>query len=230
MTRSIQDVSQGVEELVEQAENISKIGENTYHEIEKTTSRINQGNELVTTVVNKMDHLQESISKIGKISDKIMKITDQTNLLALNAAIEAARAGEHGKGFTVVAEEIVSLADESKEAIQEVQNIVQEVKKSALETVEVMVAQEEEDNIVSIFNDINRLSKQVLYKMKQVREAAENQVASTEEVSASSQQISASSQEVTAQPEDTLTLVRKMDDIINDVINANKDLIKRTAK
>ncbi len=68
------------------------------------------------------------VEQINVLSDSIMKITDQTNLLALNAAIEAARAGESGRGFTVVAEEIRKLAEQSKNTVVEIQSIAEKVK------------------------------------------------------------------------------------------------------
>ncbi|MEW9122435.1 MAG: methyl-accepting chemotaxis protein [Thermotaleaceae bacterium] len=69
----------------------------------------------------------EKIQKIKVLSDSILQITSQTNLLALNAAIEAARAGEAGKGFAVVAEEIRKLAENSKEAANEIQHVTEDV-------------------------------------------------------------------------------------------------------
>jgi len=69
----------------------------------------------------------KTVDKIMALSDTILQITAQTNLLALNAAIEAARAGEAGKGFSVVANEIKKLAEDSKSAANEIQNITKTV-------------------------------------------------------------------------------------------------------
>ena len=68
------------------------------------------------------------IDKVGVMADTIASIADQTNLLALNAAIEAARAGEQGKGFSVVADEVRKLAEESSNAVLEIQKTIESVK------------------------------------------------------------------------------------------------------
>jgi Methyl-accepting chemotaxis protein len=68
------------------------------------------------------------VEEIKIMSDTIKGIADQTNLLALNASIEASRAGEQGKGFSVVAEEVRKLAEQSTEAISNVENLVVQVR------------------------------------------------------------------------------------------------------
>ena len=70
------------------------------------------------------------VDQIGVLADSILNITAQTTLLALNASIEAARAGEAGKGFAVVAEEIRVLAEQSKDAVANIQAVTENVNKA----------------------------------------------------------------------------------------------------
>lgn len=69
----------------------------------------------------------KAVEKINELTNTIMQISSQTGLLALNASIEAARAGEAGRGFSVVATEIGSLADQTSNAIVDISAIVKEV-------------------------------------------------------------------------------------------------------
>lgn len=84
-----------------------------------------QGGELVTQVVNSMEGIKTSSSRIVDIIAVINGIAFQTNILALNAAVEAARAGEQGRGFAVVAGEVRSLAQRSAEAAREIKTLIE---------------------------------------------------------------------------------------------------------
>lgn len=82
--------------------------------------------EVSSTISELNNHTKDIVTILNKIND----ITEQTNLLALNASIEAARAGEAGRGFSVVANEIRKLAEESQSASLEIKKIIDSVNKS----------------------------------------------------------------------------------------------------
>lgn len=114
--------------------------------IEEVVSAMTQISEASKGVVHLVNDLDASSQKIGNIITMISAISDQTNLLALNASIEAARAGEAGRGFTVVANEIKKLADESKEASRQISELVidnqskSSIVVSSVENVETVIA------------------------------------------------------------------------------------------
>lgn len=82
----------------------------------------------VTTEVSQK--LSEAVEQVGSTLSLINEISESTNLLALNASIEAARAGEAGKGFAVVAQEVGSLANSTRQSLEEVETVIESVQKN----------------------------------------------------------------------------------------------------
>lgn len=93
---------------------------NSYTHVNKSSENIQTTLSKFNEVKNKGVDLENKASDITKIVQIVSAIAEQTNLLALNASIEAARAGEQGKGFAVVADSIRSLAEQSKDAVSEI--------------------------------------------------------------------------------------------------------------
>lgn len=85
----------------------------------------------VESIAQNILDLSEKNMQIGEIVQSVNAIAEQSNLLAVNASIEAAKAGDHGKGFSVVASEVKALAQQSKEATDQIRSILGEIQKSS---------------------------------------------------------------------------------------------------
>ena len=106
---------------------ISTIDENL-HDLSSSLRIMDDISDNINTTFESAKELEEKSSQVDDILNLIGDISEQTNLLALNASIEAARAGEYGKGFAVVAEEIRKLAEGTKNSLNQVSDIVGELK------------------------------------------------------------------------------------------------------
>lgn len=179
--------SEVVGELKGQAENVAAASNVTVEMIKRLTAKVSEVQNFVGTILN---------------------ISNQTNLLALNASIEAARAGEAGKGFAVVAEEIRQLSEQTKEASNNITNIIAELNedtKQANESIENSVASvlrqneliedtrekfekvDEEVRALAVeINNTERLMKEILNSTGVITDNISQLSAASEEVAASS--------------------------------------------
>lgn len=103
--------------------------------LDKLLTQTGSTENMVRSLVTRVDALKESTSSVMKVLDVMQNITKQTNILSLNATIEAARAGAAGQGFMVVASEIRQLASRSRESIDMVGEITDNIQSEMEETV-----------------------------------------------------------------------------------------------
>ena len=134
---SSEEMAAASEEIEKAVKSIAKSSEAGAKTAKETAGRAKDTHDGVTEAMNKSREVFERtkailekamkeakvVDEIQILSETILKITEQTNLLALNAAIEAARAGDAGRGFSVVADEIRKLAEQSKMAASEIQKV-----------------------------------------------------------------------------------------------------------
>lgn len=123
----VENVTKKASEAAEQSGDIMERAGKQHENSEKS------GKEAVSLYQQTRGELERAITDsqrvrdIDTLTEEILSISSQTNLLALNASIEAARAGEAGKGFAVVADEIRELADHSKEAVDKIRQVTEDV-------------------------------------------------------------------------------------------------------
>ncbi len=161
-------------------------------------------------IVDDIMDLSNDMKEIKKIVKMIVQIADQTNLLSLNAAIEAARAGEAGRGFAVVADEVKKLADQSKVASININDIITRILQKTELTVntatnasEIVNQQMEAVHMAdNAFNTILTAMEGISNQIESMKEAVETMISSKDSALSSIENISAVSQESAATAEE----------------------------
>lgn len=126
--------------------------------------------------IGAMADIKAGSAKISDIIQNIENIAEQTNLLSLNAAIEAARAGEAGRGFSIVAEEVRSLAEESAKAAQNTEILITK----SMETVEngTVIVNETARSLTQVVNNTSEINDII----EEIADAAREQAAAIEQI------------------------------------------------
>ncbi len=191
-TQALYYVNEGVQSITKTGEQMAQI-----HQTVEETGLI-------------ISELGEKSATIGTIVETIKMISDQTNLLALNAAIESARAGEHGRGFSVVAEEVRKLAEQSTQSSAQIEQIIGDIKKNVERAITSMTAEKEvvlsgSQVIEETQSALNRIMESTQIVNRQIKEVSlfgHNIANNSHQISHEIEQVAAITQETTAQAEE----------------------------
>lgn len=121
--------SQKAKSVAEGSQKASAIAQSGQKAIDEVIASMHRVQEQMESIADNVVQLAEKSQAIGEIIVTVNDISEQSNILAVNASIEAAKAGEQGKGFGVVAQEIRTLAEQSKEATGQVRTILTDIQR-----------------------------------------------------------------------------------------------------
>jgi methyl-accepting chemotaxis protein len=221
----VQEISISAKEIVDTLINITDKMNETSEFTEESINAAQQGINATSSIKNKMAGIRDSVTNaaeqiesLKEYSDKVVNMTglinsiaQQTNMLALNASIEAARAGEHGRGFSVVADEVGKLSNQTTQVSNQISEVVDTLQKEILSIANLMKQETrrveegyiEVENTITDLNKINDSLRASVDKVKQMGEAVNNVSANGEEVAAGIEEISQFSSEIYAQMEES---------------------------
>jgi len=240
---SIEQAGNITSALAETAQAVSTDCRSTMEDIEHTERFSSQGNTIISASVDEVNQLNESLAESSKamellehesgnitnILDVIRGIAEQTNLLALNAAIEAARAGEQGRGFAVVADEVRTLAQRSRESTEEIDSVLnnlieqtQSVSQKMTSCVERSKQSiEKTEKAHQSFDEIRSSVNQIKAKVAHIADAADEQYHSSDSINQNISGINSSANGIANTADsladgsnDLLTLSKELNDLV----------------
>ncbi|OUM87198.1 MAG: hypothetical protein BAA01_08995 [Bacillus thermozeamaize] len=238
------DSAKALDEMAQGVQRIAEVSAIAYDASVATEEAAEQGNESLQQVIAQMNAIHatmrdlhdkilllgERSQEIGKIVQVMTEIAAQTNLLALNASIEAARAGEGGRGFTVVANEIRHLAEQSRVSAGEITQLIEQIQAQTAQTV--AATGEGMKNVASgvivvqqageAFQQIWQAARRVVDQVQEASATAEEMSASSEELAAAIDEVAASAksaseniQQVAASAEEQMAATEEVTDAAN---------------
>ena len=197
--------------------------------VAKTLGAINDLGGQIELAATTIEALERESEKIGIVIDVIGGIAEQTNLLALNAAIEAARAGDQGRGFSVVADEVRTLANRTRESTGEILAMIECLQSQARQAAAAMQQSREMagetaesgettgislEHIVESVNRIQQVNQQIAGAAAEQRSAAEEISRSIERINSEGEDIVAESEEMSESARSLFSVSERLDGLV----------------
>lgn len=169
MSQNVSDSSSSIEQMLKNISSINKIIDTNFVIVNDLENATNIGRTNLHEVTNLVGDIEKESKQLVEMSKVIGQISSQTNLLAMNAAIEAAHAGDFGAGFSVVADEIRKLAEDSGRQAKQIGEVLKAIKQM------VDSAYSKAGTVQTEFDSVVNLAGQVKDQELQVKNAMDEQ-------------------------------------------------------
>ncbi|MFT9498195.1 methyl-accepting chemotaxis protein, partial [Anaerosolibacter sp.] len=206
------------------------------HDVHQVVDHLHDTMKDITDTSQEVVVLSDKMNNIRSILTSISSISRQTNLLALNASIEAARAGEYGRGFTVVAEEIRSLADQSARNTQEIEKIINDLinftnmslSKLDHSTKTASASLHETKKITQIFGDVNDVFSAIVNNINDIKNLTDQVSSHSSSTSKKSEDIKNYSQSISAKTQQFVSSIQQFANNLGEIGKKTSSSLNRS--
>lgn len=199
--------------------------------IQTAVEEIHQLNETTRLMADSINELYQMSDNVSSIAGMITEISSQTHLLALNAAIEAARAGENGRGFTVVADEVKKLAEQSERSSHEIQSLIDTVQTKTSDAAEMVeLGLKQLDRGIKVLQKAGQAFSNIVNSAGVVAKQNQEISTATQEISAGIEEIASSFQTVSSIADETVKNVQHIMEASHSQVNRTEDISETSSK
>ncbi len=231
---NVQEANENGQQINQASSGILEMTDKGSQLMASSTKKMIEIDHIVKDSVQKVKDLDSQSQEIFKLVVVIKEVADQTNLLALNAAIEAARAGEHGRGFSVVAEEVRKLAEQTASSVTDITRIVNNIQNGFNVVTESLQdgykeVEQGTSQITTTGETFKEISSSVTGMVENIKIVSAKLLdisTNSQEMNSSIQEIAATAEESAAGVEQTAASVQQTTSSMEEVARSSVDLAK----
>lgn len=216
-TKELQDASHAMGHIADlarscnvEAENAIRTTNTAMETVDRSSEGMNNIRETIHKAEKRIKRLGERSQEISRAVNLINSISERTHILALNASMHAASAGEAGRGFAVVADEVQRLAENARDATQQISTLVSNIQVETVDTVDTM------NNVITQVVEGSQLAEKAGEQMRHTQNSTEDLVASVRQIASNSA--------------DQVIITKKLQSHANQILNSNQKTSEQLQK